>query len=110
MLYIPAPIEEAPEVVLSQWTVYQLPDGDHHFVGYNLLEGAGRVSSKIVAFNKDTMIGTTRSGRIYKLQGEPGTSMQAVYVWNAWLNFNDIAGPLCTDVSDQYFVEQEDSE
>lgn len=84
-------IEETPEIILDQWSVRELFDGDRHFVGVNLTEHReGRVSSKIMEFDPQTMCGRTRSGRIYKLVGYPGNNSDAEYVWNAWVGINII--------------------
>lgn len=90
-IWKPAPVLESPDVTLSHWQVVELPDGDRHFIGYNTIELAGRVSSKIVKFDKDTKIGTTRSGRQYKLIGDCTTrNGDAEYVWEIWKKYNNI--------------------
>lgn len=80
------PIEQIPQLVLTQWTVRELPSGDRHFVGYNLTEMEGRVSSMIVEFDPNAMVGRTRSGRVYKLDGSIGGNADAEYTWNRWLS------------------------
>lgn len=99
-LYVPLPVYVDPEIRLASWRVYALPNGDHHFVGWNL-DGEGRVSSKIVSFDPTTRIGITRSGRAYELVGDPGNDSDALYTWGAWKRFNNSES--CTDVTDQYF-------
>lgn len=83
-------ITQEPEVVLIQWSVLQLPCGDRHFVGWNLILGEGRVSSAIQEFDKTTLTGKTRSGRIYKLDGPSGHNNDAQYVWAAWCRINKV--------------------
>ena len=77
-------VSETPEIVLRRWTIRELDNGDRHFVGYNVTEGEGRVSSKIVEFDPKTMRGKTRSGRVYQLDGESSINIDAEYVWNGW--------------------------
>lgn len=95
-----APVEEVPEIELARWAVLELPDGGRHFVGWNVTEGEGRVSSQIVSYNKETKIGKTRSGRTYQLVGESGVDLDALYVWNAWRHINDVDE--YKDVSEEY--------
>jgi hypothetical protein len=85
-----ASINEEPEITLTDWCVWQLPNGDRHFNGWNVNGKEGRVSSAIVYFDPRSMTGKTTSGRIYKLSGPPRTSLDGLYVWNAWCNINSI--------------------
>lgn len=91
-IYRPNDVAIEPNAVLVQFAVYEIPakDGsdkkEHHFVGYNLVTGDGRVSSRIVSYDKGSRTGVTRSGRTYKLSGEPGTNGDAEYVWSIWRN------------------------
>lgn len=90
-------VEETPTIELSRWVVYEVPaptgrenSKDHHFCGWNVTEGEGRVSSKIVAWNRETRTGITRSDRKYKLVGESALNMDAAYVWERWKQINSI--------------------
>lgn len=102
----PSSVEETPGIELSRWIVYEVPSlkegmpKDHHFCGWNVTEGEGRVSSKIVEWNRETRTGTTRSGRRYKLVGESALNMDAAYVWDKWKRINKVED--YSDVSDQY--------
>lgn len=84
------PVTRQPALTLERWSVYELPDGDRHFVGWALENQEGRVSSRIEQFDVKTMCGVTLSGRIYKLEGKPGHNMDAGYTWNAWRSINDV--------------------
>lgn len=99
-IWATSPVEETPEIILGSWRVMQLDNGDRHFVGYNLTEHSGRASSKIVIFDPVTKQGVTASGRIYKLQGEPGWNADAFYVWGNWCRINRVAPDGFTDISD----------
>ena len=88
-------IEESPEVVLEQWQIFEAKspywDGyTRHFMGYNINEREGRVSSAIQSFDFHNMQGLTRSGRVYKLLGESGWSRDAEYVWSRWCQINHV--------------------
>lgn len=95
----PAGIEQEPEVILTHWSVYEIPGGDRHFCGYNILLREGRASSAIQEFDHQKMVGRTRSGRIYKLKGEPGSDPDARYVWHMWLGLNGIDPDLAINVT-----------
>ncbi len=85
-----SPVAETPELQLSSWQIWQTETGERHFVGYNETEGAGRVSSAIQQFDRDTMRGITRSGRVYELLGPPGHDGDAAYVWGYWKRRNGV--------------------
>jgi len=84
-----ATVEDQPEIFLVSWQVMETDEGTRHFVGYNLM-GEGRVSSAIQTFDRDHMVGQTRSGRVYKLKGPPGHNSDADYVWGRWRDINGI--------------------
>jgi hypothetical protein len=93
-------IEDTPHIALARWRVYQTETGEHHFVGYNMTEREGRVSSAIQSFDKNTRIGITRSGRHYKLSDNSGANLDAEYVWGRWVEINKVTE--ITDVTEQY--------
>lgn len=105
MLWKPASVEETPEIALCDWQVFEVsselwPIKTRHFVGFNLTEGFGRVSSKIVQFDPKLLRGITRSGRVYELVGEPGYgSADGRYVWDVWCARNQITE--IVDVTDE---------
>lgn len=84
------PVAEAPEIVLRSWRVIEIENEARHFIGYNETEGEGRVSSKIITFDKETKRGVTRSGRVYQLIGSPGFNDDALYVWARWKQINKV--------------------
>lgn len=85
-----APVEDQPDVLLVDWAIMELPDGDRHFAGYEPAYQQGRASSKIVTFDKATMSGVTASGRVYSLLGPPNLSGEGAYVWSRWKDVNDV--------------------
>lgn len=96
-IWNPPGVEDQPSVDLSRWSVAELEGGDRHFIGWC---GGGRVSSKIVSYDKETKIGITQSSRRYKLLGESGHSSDADYVWYYWQQINKVIG--YKDVSTEY--------
>ena len=82
-----APLSQEPVTVMSIWSLVQVSwasgERTRHLVGRANREG--RVCSDIVAFDLDSMTATTRSGRQYRLQGEPGRNRDAWFVFEVWL-------------------------
>lgn len=86
-------VEQQPSIVLVRWRIIQVKTKDMHieryFVGYNLQDREGRVSTAIQQFDALTRRGVTKSGRVYQLEGEPGFDPDGEYVWRicatAWL-------------------------
>lgn len=79
----PDAVDVEPVVLLSRWTVFRLEDGSVHLCGSaSFLEG--RVSSAVKSFDYQDATAVTRSGRLYKLMGEPGTDEHAAYLWSKW--------------------------
>lgn len=104
------PVENDPKIGLSNWRVFAVPSPngeeiDHHFNGYNIYYGSGegRVSSKIVEFDQEQMVGTTRSGRKYQLLASPGFNLDADYVFQRWLDINKVNEEDVTDVTEEYY-------
>lgn len=83
-------IEQTPQVTLVDWTIRELPGEERHFVGFNVTEIEGRVSSQILEFDPCAMLGRTRSGRIYRLEGPMGYNGDAEYTWSRWLAIYNI--------------------
>lgn len=95
-----APVSERPEIVLTDWHVFEvkLPDRTErtrHFAGQNVTDREGRASSAIVIFDATTARGITESGRVYQLQGHTGFTGDGEYTWNRWKSIN-----AATDVVD----------
>jgi len=86
----PRALKDEPEVTLVNWQVFDIRwrrMGNFktlHFVGDCVGTSGGRVSSAIQSFNKLTMQGTSRSGRVYTLSGLPGRSAEAAKIWDDW--------------------------
>jgi len=99
-IWAPASINEEPEITLIRWSVMALEDGSRHFVGARD-DNTGRVSSAIREFDRKTMTGRTRSGRVYRLKGHPGFDADAYYVWQIWCMHNDIAPGTYANVTEE---------
>jgi hypothetical protein len=90
---------------LRRWQVIEVvfKNGKHsrHIWGHDVTNGAGRVSSPIKEFDRETMTVTTFSGRVYKLIGMPGKAVKGEYVWQNWCQQNNVV--LEVDVTGEYF-------
>lgn len=65
------PVHEEPHKVMTDWCVIQNDlTGDLHFLG-RTPEGKGRISTEIQEFDPILMSGRTRTGRFYRLEGDP---------------------------------------
>lgn len=89
------PVEDRPEVWLSDWRVYEIvqPTADpamRHLVGWAMRAGQGQVSSAIRYIDPVTRCCVTQSGRAYYLHGKPGLSEDARYVWGVWKRLNRV--------------------
>lgn len=96
-------VQDQPSIRLYDWTIKRATDGCCYFVGTLEGEGTGRVSTKIVAFNKESMIGRTSSGRTYQLLGRSGHSADGEHVWRHFKRINQV-----TEVEET--IEGEDEE
>lgn len=98
-------VENVPHLRLTDWRVYESPDGDRHLVGYNVTEREGRVSSPIVKFDPKGRCAVTRSGRIYELSGPSGYNADADYVWRRWMHiqghedYADVTAQVAEDIA-----------
>lgn len=101
-----ASVTDEPAVSLSQWRILETAEGTRHFVGADVRDRTGRVSSTIVMFDCQSLRGETQSGRIYQLIGEAGWSSNADYVWGRWCKANSVAS--YTDVTRQLILGAED--
>lgn len=98
-----------PTIDLVKWWVFAVPaknglDVDCHFNGYSTAGHEGRVSSKIMAFDAETMVGTTRSGRQYRLMDLPCHDGDAYYVYQNWLRINNLAESDVTDATGEFLT------
>ncbi|PNE73028.1 hypothetical protein [Burkholderia thailandensis] len=98
-IWVPEPASGLSRIPLSQWRIFELLDGSRHFVGVDMFDRSGRVSSPIVAFDPVARQGATHTGRIYELVGQPGWSLQAEYVWTRWCELYDVESH--TDVTER---------
>lgn len=105
-IYAVDPNDEYAEII-TRWSVFEVKCGwsderTRHLVGYIPSMRDGRTSSPIQIFDRDKMQITTRSGRIYQLEGCPGCNSDSDYVWSRYKKINDITDVV--DVTEQYYT------
>ena len=98
-IWRPRPTSELPKIPLSRWCIFETDNGSRHFVGMDMLDSSGRVSSPIVTFDPVTLQGTTQSGRVYELVGRKGWSLDGEYIWKRWCELNEVTS--YTDVTER---------
>lgn len=101
-LWLTHPITQQASLTLKDWSVIEPPDGERHFVGYCVENCEGRVSSPIKSFDPATLRGSTATGRVYQLKGEPGHHSDAQYVLSNWLAMYKLSA--WTDVTDALWL------
>jgi len=90
------PIEsvvDRPEVALSRWRLYEISSAFSeaptlHLVGWANETAQGQVSSPVQHFDPASRLCVTRSGRRYRLIGQPSHCDDAAFVWLAWKRLN----------------------
>lgn len=83
-------VDAQPQLTLERWQILETDKNERHFVGWNVTDREGRVSSAIESFDPKTMRGVTRSGRCYQLKGPPGEHPDAVHTWGHWMRINAV--------------------
>jgi len=82
------PITDDPDngpVVLTDWALFELPNGVRHIAGYSPGQREGRVTSAVVELDVATLRAVTDSGRVYQLRRRGyGLNLDAEYTWNIW--------------------------
>lgn len=78
------PVSDQPSITLVRWSVMETDTGERHFVGFNIEDREGRVSTAIRSFDPATACGVTMSGRIYRLIGPTGYDPDGEWVWALW--------------------------
>ena len=85
-----APVDVKPSVELSCWSLMRVRHADGtrslHLVGKRA--GNSRVSSAIVRLDFHAIEGATESGRLYKLEGQPGSDTNTQMIYSIWLRNN----------------------
>lgn len=93
------PVSDQSSITLTRWSVKETHTGERHFVGYNLEDCEGRVSTAIRSFDQTTGFGITESGRVYRLVGPPGYDPDGDWVWTHWASSRKVDWQ---DVTDEF--------
>lgn len=84
-------VKAEPYVKLTHWMLVEGPHELKYFVGRCEDTGQSRVSSAIRYFDADKGRGTTYSGRVYALVGEPGIDAEIRRIFERWLSLSQIS-------------------
>ncbi len=98
-----APVKMEPQLALISWEILETDSHTRHFVGVDVRDRSGRVSSAITHFDAVARKGVTQSGRIYELCGPSSHSREAEYVWKRWCKWNGVVE--FSDVTSLVFTE-----
>lgn len=96
-------VSAEPHISISDWQIFETQRGSRHFVGSNVRNANGRVSTAIQEFDRSLLRGITSSGRIYQLVGPRGCSANGQYTWEHWCVVNGVAS--YTDVTAHVLME-----
>jgi ATP-dependent Lon protease len=93
------------EVTLVQWSIREVTWGDtdrksQHVVGFIKEDEKWLVSARVEKFDRHAKRVRTSDGRVYHLEGPPGTSDEAEHVWLDWKDRHDVHEE--SDVTHQY--------
>jgi hypothetical protein len=99
-----ADVSAEPEMSISDWQILETQLGSRHFVGCDVRNLTGRVSTAIQEFDPAVLRGVTSSGRVYQLVGPSGWSENGRYLWERWCKVNDITS--YTDVTAESLVQR----
>lgn len=90
---------------MTNWSVYEVPlygpelAWTRHFVGYCEESGAAKVSEPILTFNPEDGTGSSVSGHVFQLIGQPGRLDQVEAKWERWKFLSQV--PVERDVTYQ---------
>lgn len=93
-------------VTIMAWSIREIVSGEseqptRHLVGHIPQNSSGRASSAIQSFDREKMLITTSSGRVYALLGHPGENADAEFVWTHWKKINNAQSE--KDVTNEYY-------
>jgi ATP-dependent Lon protease len=101
-------VESVPserEATMIHWSIREVAWGDmdrksQHVVGFIQQEERWLVSARVEKFDRQEKRVRTSDGRVYHLEGPPGTSDEAENVWLDWKDRHDVHEE--SDVTHQY--------
>lgn len=93
-----AAVAHQPFVRLHNWQIKETVEGK--FFAGETYNGAGRISTDIVEFDEVSKCGQTRSGRVYELVGDSGSSPKVEYLWECYKQINRLTDlPVQTSIT-----------
>ncbi|WP_185242179.1 hypothetical protein [Citrifermentans bremense] len=101
---VPA-VSVQPIIRLASWAVFEVETGERYFVGFNLDDQEGRVSTPIRRFDSVTGRAITESGRVYQIVGPAGQDPDGNWVWSRLMSTRNIK---YRDVTSEYVFRNHD--
>lgn len=93
-------VADVPEIHIEAWRILETDAGARHLVGFRPDRGTSRVSAAITSIDISARVATTKSGRMYTLEGPPGADVSdGDFVWVEWCRVNHVAS--YRDVTDE---------
>lgn len=85
------PVEQVALVELSRWRLLRVSSGEVNLVGFRAERCTARVSTPVLLLDGAARSALTKSGRQYRLVGEPRADEDADFVWREWSRANRVA-------------------
>lgn len=101
-----ASVDDRPQILLSTWRLYEISAAwsavpTRHLVGWADEAAHAQVSSAVEQIDPAQRGCVTRSGRLYRLIGAPGSTVETAFVWDTWKVVNGVKGE--REVTDDLF-------
>lgn len=90
-MWMETELNDNPDAILVKWEIFEVTINggqSRHFIGDDLLTQLPRVSSPILWFDNNKMLGKTRYNTIYRLLKDPSNKPNAGEVIHEWLTSN----------------------
>jgi hypothetical protein len=87
-MWMETSLNDNPDAILVSWEVFEVTIDDgvsRHFIGDDLLTQLPRVSSPILWYDSEKMLGKTRYNTIFRLKGNPSYKPGAAKAIHDWL-------------------------
>lgn len=100
-------VDTQPSACLILWQAYRFSFGDQYWDilrGWDPENSCGRCSTPVVALTPAAATAKTQSGRLYRLEGEPGQDPDAQYVFESRYGMTIPPAFQLIEVTDEYWT------
>lgn len=83
-----APIDFEPDRTLVKWRIYQATTQERYFAGHCVETGRPEFTDPLVLFDRSSLKALSASGKVYRLEGAPGSEVADADRWEleAWIH------------------------